>query len=148
MLATKYCNSATRGLEALSSVADRKALPDRGIEFPGEPTRDFLQGVPRDPIDEIEVFRRLRRHEAKPRHRRGQRRVDVVWLDFALGWTARSVGGVDRRINDHNASQSVAIETTGQHGDEPAETVRNDHRRLVKLEHARILANRELFARK
>src|SRR5579872_5090429 len=94
MLATKYCDTATRSLEALSSVADRKALPDRGIEFPVEPTRNFLQGVSRDPIDEIEVFRRLRRHEAKPCHRRGQRRVDVVRLDFTLGWTTRSVGWV------------------------------------------------------
>src|SRR5579864_7116206 len=46
MLAAKHSDTATRGLEPLSGVANRKPLPDRGIEFPSEPARDFFQGVP------------------------------------------------------------------------------------------------------
>src|SRR5689334_24849966 len=130
MFASEDGDAAARCLETLSRVSDGEALPNCRIELPGEAARDFLQRMPRYPVDDVEIVAGLGRHQAKPRHGGGERRIDVVRLDLALGRTAGPIRRIDGRIDDHHAGEAVAVEAAGQHRHEAAETVRHDYRRL------------------
>ena len=103
--------------------------------------------MPRHPIDQIEVLRRLRRHQPEAGECRGKRGIDIVRPDGTIRRAALAVGRIDRRVDDHRARQPLAIERAGQDGDEAAEAVADDDRRLGRHEHAGILADRDLLVR-
>src|SRR6185295_11201988 len=69
VFAAEHRNAAACRFQPLRSVADGKALPDGGIEFPGEAAIDFLQRVPRYPIDYVEILTGLWRHQPEASHR-------------------------------------------------------------------------------
>src|SRR5215472_14438885 len=117
-LTAKDGDAALRGLEALSCVADREALPDPGIELPREARLDLLQRITRHPVEDVEIVAGLRRHQPEAGKRSGERWIDVVRLGFAFGRTTWPIGWIDRRIDDHRSSKAMAIETARQHGDE------------------------------
>jgi hypothetical protein len=121
------------------------AMPQRGIEFPGQATFDRPERLPGDEVDDVIVLAGLLGRQAKARERFIQCWVDPVRARLAVRWPTGTIRRIDRRVDDHGARKPIAMARACEDRRKASKRVGHKHWWLGIVEHAGICGDSHLF---